>query len=48
MKGIIRLVAAVLGLGTLLFLDGCAEESGWNTGFQGMPLNSAATPDDSN
>jgi hypothetical protein len=41
------LVAAVLGLGTLIFLNGCAEESGWNTGLQGMPLNSAATPSDS-
>jgi hypothetical protein len=47
MKGILQLVATVLGLGTLLFLTGCAEDSGWNTGFSGIPMNSSATPSDS-
>jgi hypothetical protein len=36
-----------LGLGALTFLAGCVEDSGWNTGFMGSPMNSNATPSDS-
>jgi hypothetical protein len=47
MKGILRFAATVFGLGALIFLAGCAEDSGWNTGFSGFPLNSSATPSNS-
>ena len=47
MKGYVLFVASVLVLGSLIFLAGCAEDSGWNTGFEGAPLNSNATPSDS-
>jgi hypothetical protein len=46
MKGYLLFAAAVLGLGALTFLAGCAEDSGWNTGFMGAPMNSNATPSD--
>jgi hypothetical protein len=46
MKGYLLFVAAVLGLGASIFLAGCAEDSGWNTGFMGTPMNSNATPSD--
>jgi hypothetical protein len=44
MKGYLFLIATVLGLGALTFLAGCAEDSGWDTGFMGTPMNSNATP----
>jgi hypothetical protein len=48
MKGYLLFIATVLGLGALTFLAGCAaEDSGWNTGFMGSPMNSNATPSDS-
>jgi hypothetical protein len=47
MKGYLLLIATVAGLGALTFLAGCAEDSGWNTGFMGSPMNSQATPSDS-
>jgi hypothetical protein len=46
MKGYLLLIATVLGLGALSFLAGCAEDSGWYTGFMGSPMNSNATPSD--
>lgn len=46
MKGCLLLVATVLGLGASIFFAGCAEDSGWNTGFMGTPMNSNATPSD--
>ncbi|MFY9984778.1 MAG: hypothetical protein WAK31_08465 [Chthoniobacterales bacterium] len=46
MKGHLLLVAVVLGLGALVSLAGCADDSGWNTGFMGAPMNSNATPSD--
>jgi hypothetical protein len=47
MKGHLLFLATVLGLGALIFLAGCAENSGWDTGFMGAPMNSNATPSDS-
>jgi len=47
MKGHLLFLATVLGLGALIFLAGCAEDSGWDTGFKGSPMNSNATPSDS-
>jgi hypothetical protein len=47
MKGHLLFLATLLGLGALIFLAGCAEDSGWNTGFIGSPMNSNATPSDS-
>jgi hypothetical protein len=47
MKGHLLFVATVLGFGALILLAGCAEDSGWNTGFMGTPMNSQATPSDS-
>jgi hypothetical protein len=47
MKGYLLLFATVLGLGAFTLLAGCAEDSGWNTGFMGSPMNSQATPSDS-
>jgi hypothetical protein len=47
MKGYLLFVATILGLGAWILLAGCAEDSGWNTGFMGAPMNSNATPSDS-
>jgi hypothetical protein len=47
MKGYLLLLATVLVFGSMIFLAGCAENSGWNTGFMGTPMNSNATPTDS-
>jgi hypothetical protein len=47
MKGYLLLVATISGLGALIFLAGCTEDSGWNSGFMGAPMNSSATPSDS-
>ena len=46
MKGYLLFVIAALGLGALVSLAGCADDSGWNTGFMGAPMNSNATPSD--
>jgi hypothetical protein len=47
MKGYLLFVATILGLGASIFLSGCAEDSGWKTGFMGTPANSNAVPSDS-
>jgi hypothetical protein len=46
MKGYLLCFVTVLGLGALVLLAGCAEDSGWSTGFMGAPMNSNATPSD--
>jgi hypothetical protein len=46
MKGYLLFAIAVLGLAALVSLAGCVEDSGWNTGMMGAPMNSNATPSD--
>ncbi len=39
MKGWLTLCFGVVAIGALVLVTGCAEDSGWNAGMMGLPVN---------
>jgi hypothetical protein len=38
----LRIFAALVLIGVLIALNSCSEDSGWNAGFSGMPMQRSA------